>query len=86
MLYKDKGGSFADLIDKGYRKRALSTHLKLMPIFKGLPDEILADLSTKAELVEFDEGITIIPPGTSPDAVYLIRSGVARQDSNLTAL
>ncbi len=76
MLQKDKG--FKAELDRRYRERALDTHLRSVPVFAGLTDEVLADLREAAELVRFEPGQEICRQGEPADSFYLVRIGFVK--------
>ncbi len=78
-LYKG-GGSFRDLIDERYRERALAVHLRSAPVFKGVDRHVLAAVAEDAELLTFAEGKAIAEEGKEADAVYLVRSGIVKEE------
>jgi CRP-like cAMP-binding protein/Fe-S-cluster-containing hydrogenase component 2 len=73
-----KGTSFKTELDKKYRERSLSSHLRSVPLFATLSDEFLEHLRQRVELVSYNQGQVICKEGEDADAFYLIRSGVVR--------
>ncbi len=49
--------------------------LRTVDFFRGMPDEILADLAERVTLVEFESGAVLFNKGDAGDALYLIVSG-----------
>ena len=81
LLFADKKSSFADIIDKRYRERALAFHLMTAPIFKGAEREDLVQVAAGAELTSFEKDDVIAKQGDPADAVYLVRSGIIKRAS-----
>lgn len=77
QLYKGKT-KFKELVDQTYRERALSVHLRVAPVFKGLVADQLSALRQQVEMLEFDKGQVIARGGQTADALYLIRSGAVK--------
>lgn len=73
-----KAPTFREKMDANYRARALQGHLRNVPIFRDLPDEVLERLQSRAQLVTVDAGTTIFDEGDEADGVYLVRLGQVR--------
>ena len=73
-----KGTSFKVELDKKYRERSLSHHLRSVPLFATLSEEFIERLRQNVELVSYNQGQIICKEGEDADAFYLIRSGVVR--------
>ena len=73
-----KGTSFKAELDKKYRERSLSHHLRSVPLFATLSEEFIERLRQNVELVSCNQGQVICQEGEDADAFYLIRSGVVR--------
>ncbi len=73
-----KGTSFKAELDKKYRERSLSHHLRSVPLFATLSEEFIERLRQNVELVSYNQGQSICKEGEDADAFYLIRSGVVR--------
>jgi len=73
-----KGTSFKAELDKKYRDRSLSHHLRSVPLFATLSEEFIERLRQNVELVSYNQGQVICKEGEDADAFYLIRSGVVR--------
>jgi len=73
-----KGTSFKAELDKKYRDRSLSHHLRSVPLFATLSEEFIERLRQNVELVSYNQGQIICKEGEDADAFYLIRSGVVR--------
>ncbi|PYK86172.1 MAG: hypothetical protein DMF47_07505 [Verrucomicrobia bacterium] len=73
-----KGTSFKAELDKKYRERSLSSHLRSVPLFATLSEEFLNYLKEKVELVSYNQNQVICKEGEEADAFYLVRSGMVR--------
>src|SRR6266436_6530647 len=73
-----KGTSFKAELDKKYRERSLSSHLRSVPLFATLSEEFLNYLKEKVELVAYNQNQVICKEGEEADAFYLVRSGMVR--------
>src|SRR5438270_3058224 len=73
-----KGTSFKADLDKKYRERSLSSHLRSVPLFATLSEEFLNYLKEKVELVSYNQNQVICKEGEEADAFYLVRSGMVR--------
>src|ERR1700674_1318444 len=73
-----KGTSFKVELEKKYRERSLSNHLRAVPLFASLDDEFLEHLRQNVELVSYNQNQIICKEGDEADAFYLIRSGMVR--------
>ena len=69
---------FEELTDETYRERALSAHLRVAPVFKGLSDAQLRALRKYVEMLDLDEGEVVARGGQPADALYLVRSGAIK--------
>jgi CRP-like cAMP-binding protein len=76
ILRKNK--RFKADLDRRYRDRALRTHLKGVPSFAGLPDDLLDDLCEHAELLRYEPTEVICRQGDPADAFYLVRIGFVK--------
>jgi CRP-like cAMP-binding protein/Fe-S-cluster-containing hydrogenase component 2 len=65
-------------LDAVYKERALTNHLRSHPAFKSVPDEAMAALRDRVELVSFDPGEVVVKQGDPADAMYLIRLGFVK--------
>jgi CRP-like cAMP-binding protein/Fe-S-cluster-containing dehydrogenase component/ferredoxin len=70
--------NFRAQLDKSYRKRALDTHLRAVPVFAGLTDEFTESLREKVELVRYSPGQVICHQGDPADSFYLVRIGFVK--------
>jgi CRP-like cAMP-binding protein/Fe-S-cluster-containing hydrogenase component 2 len=73
-----KGTSFKAELDKRYRERSLSSHLRGMPLFALVGEEFIEHLRQNVELVSYNQSQMICKEGEEADAFYLIRSGMVR--------
>ncbi len=73
-----KSPTFREKMDANYRARALQGHLRNVPIFRDLPDDVLERLQSHAQLIAVDAGTTIFNEGDEADGVYVIRLGQVR--------
>jgi CRP-like cAMP-binding protein/Fe-S-cluster-containing hydrogenase component 2 len=78
-----KGTSFKAELDKRYRERSLSTHLRSMPLFALVGEEFIEHLRQNVELVSYNQSQVICKEGEEADAFYLIRSGIVRVSQDL---
>ncbi|MFT5052125.1 MAG: Fe-S-cluster-containing hydrogenase component 2/CRP-like cAMP-binding protein [Chlamydiales bacterium] len=81
QLYRKVGKSpsrFQQLVDATYRERSLAIHLRVAPVFKGLPGGMLKLLGRKAELIDFAEGEVIASEGDQAGALFLVRTGAVK--------
>ena len=73
-----KGTSFKADMERKYRERSLSNHLRAVPLFAPLDEEFVNYLKEKVELVSYNQNQVICKEGEEADAFYLIRSGMVR--------
>jgi CRP-like cAMP-binding protein/Fe-S-cluster-containing hydrogenase component 2 len=66
---------FRRRMDQKYKERALSNHLKSVPVFRDLPESFIDELRGRVELVSFAPGEVIVRQGEEADAFYLVRMG-----------
>ncbi len=78
-----KGTSFKTEMEKNYRERSLSNHLRRVPLLAPLTDEFVARLKDQVELVSFNQGQVICREGDEADAFFLVRSGVVRVSESM---
>ena len=70
--------NFRAQLDKSYRKRALDSHLRSVPVFAGLTDEFIGSLRESVELVRYGPGQVICRQGEPADSFYLVRIGFVK--------
>ncbi|HZL28287.1 MAG TPA: cyclic nucleotide-binding domain-containing protein [Acidobacteriaceae bacterium] len=73
-----KNKTFRAQLEANYRGRALSTHLRSVPIFAGLSEDFIDLLRDRVELVRYAPGQVICSEGDPADSFYLIRIGFVR--------
>jgi CRP-like cAMP-binding protein/formate hydrogenlyase subunit 6/NADH:ubiquinone oxidoreductase subunit I len=73
-----KNKTFRAQLEANYRGRALSTHLRSVPIFAGLNEDFIDLLRDRVELVRYAPGQVICSEGDPADSFYLIRIGFVR--------
>jgi CRP-like cAMP-binding protein/Pyruvate/2-oxoacid:ferredoxin oxidoreductase delta subunit len=76
VLQKNK--TFRAELDVTYRRRALDSHLRNVPIFRGLTQEFLDHLRDRVELLRFAPGQVICRQGEPADSFYLVRLGFVK--------
>ena len=76
ILQRNK--NFRAQLEKSYRRRALDSHLRGIPVFASLPDDFLASLRDRVELVRFAPGEVICRQGEIADSFYLVRIGFVK--------
>jgi CRP-like cAMP-binding protein/Fe-S-cluster-containing dehydrogenase component len=69
---------FKAFLDKRYRDRTLSQHLRSVPIFARCDEAFLERVKEKAELLAFEPGRVIVEEGAPADAFYLVRGGYVK--------
>ncbi|MEO8593844.1 MAG: cyclic nucleotide-binding domain-containing protein [Candidatus Solibacter sp.] len=69
---------FKEMLSKNYRKRALDSHLRSVPVFANLSAEFLEHLRDRVELVDAAPGQVICRQGEIADSFYLIRMGFVK--------
>jgi CRP-like cAMP-binding protein len=77
-LLKRGSKSFKEQLERNYRERALATHLKSVPVLRGLTDEFIARLRDRVDLVQVEPGEAIFRQGDDADRLYLIRVGFVK--------
>ncbi len=70
--------NFRAQLDKSYRRRALDTHLRSVPVFAGLTPEFISSLRDTVELVRYSPGQVICHQGDAADSFYLVRIGFVK--------
>jgi CRP-like cAMP-binding protein/Fe-S-cluster-containing dehydrogenase component len=69
---------FKAFLDKRYKERTLSQHLRNVAIFARADEAFLERIKEKAELVAFEPGRVIVEEGSAADAFYLVRGGYVK--------
>jgi Fe-S-cluster-containing hydrogenase component 2/CRP-like cAMP-binding protein len=72
-------------LDEVYRERLLGTFLERLSLFEGVERRLIEPLVGVAELVTYDAGTLVFEQGDRADAVYVVRSGLAKVIENLGA-
>ncbi|MGB2669008.1 MAG: cyclic nucleotide-binding domain-containing protein, partial [Candidatus Acidiferrum sp.] len=73
-----KNKTFRAQLDENYRRRALETHLRGVPMFAGLSPDFIERLKGRVELVRFAPGQMIARQGEAADSFYLVRIGFVK--------
>jgi CRP-like cAMP-binding protein/Fe-S-cluster-containing dehydrogenase component len=76
ILQKNK--TFRAELDRNYRRRALETHLRSVPVLASMPADFIDYLRDRVELVRYSPGETIVRQGDMADAFYLVRLGFVK--------
>ena len=66
---------FREQIDAEYRRRSLTHHLRVVPLFKGLAPTDVEVLPAAVEFVRASKGQLLATEGETQDRVVLVRSG-----------
>ncbi len=70
--------AFAQMVDERYRKRSLAAHLRIVPLFRGLPEALLSRLQDSVQFETHPAGKVVAQEGQPADAVYLVRAGAVK--------
>ncbi|MGB0034981.1 MAG: cyclic nucleotide-binding domain-containing protein [Candidatus Acidiferrales bacterium] len=70
--------NFRAQLDISYRRRALDSHLRGVPVFASLTDEFINSLRDKVELIRYAPGQVICRQGDPADSFYLVRIGFVK--------
>jgi CRP-like cAMP-binding protein/Fe-S-cluster-containing hydrogenase component 2 len=70
--------AFAQMVDERYRKRSLAAHLRIVPLFRGLPEALLSRLQDSVQFETHPAGKVVVQEGQPADAVYLVRAGAVK--------
>jgi CRP-like cAMP-binding protein/Fe-S-cluster-containing dehydrogenase component len=73
-----KNKTFRAQLDENYRRRALETHLRGVPMFAGLSADFIEHLKGSVELVRYAPGQAIARQGEAADSFYLVRIGFVK--------
>jgi CRP-like cAMP-binding protein/Fe-S-cluster-containing hydrogenase component 2 len=76
ILQRNK--TFRAQMEETYRRRALDSHLRNVPLFAGLSREFLDHLRERVELARFAPGQVICRQGEPADSFYLVRLGFVK--------
>ena len=70
--------SFREQLDRTYKKRALDSHLRSVPVLAGLTPDFIEHLRERVELLRFQKGQVICTQGEVADSFYLVRLGFVK--------
>lgn len=73
-----KNKTFRAQLDENYRRRALETHLRGVPMFAQLSADFIEHLKNRVELVRCAPGQVIAHQGAHADSFYLVRIGFVK--------
>jgi CRP-like cAMP-binding protein/Fe-S-cluster-containing dehydrogenase component len=73
-----KNKTFRTQLDQTYRRRALETHLRGVPMFAELAPDFIEHLKCSVELVRYLPGQLIAQQGDAADSFYLARIGFVK--------
>ncbi len=73
-----KNKTFRAQIEQNYRRRALETHLRGVPMFADLSPDFIEHLKESVELVRYAPGQLIARQGEAADSFYLVRIGFVK--------
>jgi CRP-like cAMP-binding protein/Fe-S-cluster-containing dehydrogenase component len=73
-----KNKTFRAQINQNYRKRALETHLRGVPMFADLAPDFIEHLKEGVELVRYAPGQVIAQQGEAANCFYLVRIGFVK--------
>ena len=73
-----KNKTFRAQLDENYRKRALETHLRGVPMFAQLPPDFIEHLKQSVDLVRYAPGQIIARQGDPADSFFLVRIGFVK--------
>jgi CRP-like cAMP-binding protein/Fe-S-cluster-containing hydrogenase component 2 len=80
VLQKNK--TFRAQLEQKYRERALSTHIRSVPIFSSLTPQFIDTLRDRVELIRYAPGEVIVKQGDPAHAFFLIRLGFVKVTEN----
>jgi CRP-like cAMP-binding protein/Fe-S-cluster-containing hydrogenase component 2/ferredoxin len=70
--------NFREQLDRTYRKRALDSHLRSVPVLAPLTADFIERLREHVELLRFQPGQVICSQGEVADSFYLVRLGFVK--------
>lgn len=73
-----KNAAFRAQQEQVYRRRALDSHLRSVPMFAELTDDFIDYLRERVELKRFDPGQVICEEDRPADSLYLVRMGFVK--------
>jgi CRP-like cAMP-binding protein/NAD-dependent dihydropyrimidine dehydrogenase PreA subunit len=76
ILQRNK--SFREQLDRTYKRRALESHLRSVPVLASLTPEFIKGLGDSVELIRYMPGQVICSQGDTADGFYLVRLGFVK--------
>jgi len=76
ILQRNK--TFREQLDRTYKKRALDSHLRSVPVLAPLTADFIDHLREHVELIRFQPGQVICTQGEVADSFYLVRLGFVK--------
>src|SRR3984893_2048836 len=73
-----KNKTFRGQLDQNYRRRALETHLRGVPMFAELSPDFIEHLKGSVQLVRYTPGQVITKQGEAAGSFYLVRIGFVK--------
>jgi CRP-like cAMP-binding protein/Fe-S-cluster-containing hydrogenase component 2/ferredoxin len=70
--------SFREQLERTYKKRALDSHLRSVPVLAPLTEDFIDHLREHVELLRFQKGQVICTQGEVADSFYLVRLGFVK--------
>ncbi len=70
--------TFREQLDRTYKKRALDSHLRSVPVLAPLTADFIDHLREHVELLRFQPGQVICSQGEAADSFYLVRLGFVK--------
>lgn len=70
--------SFREQLDRTYKRRALDSHLRGVPVLASLTPEFIDQLRDRVELIRYLPGQVICTQGDAADSFYLVRLGFVK--------
>jgi CRP-like cAMP-binding protein/Fe-S-cluster-containing hydrogenase component 2 len=70
--------SFREQLERTYKKRALDSHLRSVPVLAPLTSDFIDHLREHVELLRFQKGQVICTQGDVADSFYLVRLGFVK--------
>ncbi|MGA2372788.1 MAG: cyclic nucleotide-binding domain-containing protein [Candidatus Korobacteraceae bacterium] len=76
ILQRNK--SFREQLDRTYKRRALESHLRSVPVLASLTPDFINGLRERVELIRYMPGQVICSQGDAADGFYLVRLGFVK--------
>jgi len=73
-----KDPKFKEEMDRKYKERVFGLQVRNLPLFRDLPDDLIAWLRDRVELENFRSGQIILDEHDRPDDMVIIRSGLVK--------